>query len=173
MQMWPPADAGIGSAELRTAPPVNSPSLALLEELLNKEPQLSLWASPGINAGDRETECSISASRQINQPQSASTRGLLRMPECLPPWIWVQSQMLINTQTGAQHVIPHVSKAAGKPPFPLLVSEGGQEDSLILSLYAFPSPVPGSNHPCKKFHSPLTSPLSQMHCLQMFPKNAM
>ena len=118
-QTWPPADAGSGSAELCMAPPVNNPSPALLEELLNWELQLSLWASSG--QGDR-VRC-ISASQHIKQPQSARTRGLLRMPECLPPWIWAQSQMRIDTQTGAQHVIRHVSKASGKPPFPLLVSE--------------------------------------------------
>lgn len=151
------------------APPVNNPSPALLEELLNKEPQLCLWASPGIETGDRETECCISASRQIKQSQSASPRGLLRMPECLPAWIWVQSQMLINIETGAQHVIRHVSKASGKPPFPLMAKK---DRKILSSSVCLSCPLSlAQTIPCKKFHSPLTSPLSQMHCLQMFPKN--
>lgn len=114
------------------------------------------WDKHG-GRGDRE--CRISASRQIKQPQSASTRGLLRTAECLPPWIWVQSQMLINTHTGAQHVTRHVPKASGKPPFLSLYQRG--TGRFPHPLYDCPSSSLALNIPARSF-----TPCQLLHCLR-------
>lgn len=63
-------------------------------------------------------------------------------------------------------------KLQENPPFLSLKQQGTGRFPHPLYKRAFPSPVPGSNHLCKKFHPPLTPPLSQTHCLQVFPKNA-
>lgn len=151
-----PGDAQPGPAGLREAPAAKPPRGAADKD------------QAGAGSHKHRAQGEGNAEPQIKQPRAAR----IRMPECLPPWNWEQSQMLINTRTGAQHVTRHVSRAPGKPPFPLLVSERDRKIPSSLAL-PFPPPVPGSSHPCKKFPSLLTSPLSQMHCLQMFPKNAL
>lgn len=130
--------------------------------------ELPTGATAGAGSHKHRHRDTGNAAAQIKQPRAARTR----IAECFPPWSWEQSQMLINTQPGAQHVTRHVSKAPGKPPFPLLASERDRKIPTSPAM-PFPPPVPGSNHPCEKFPSLLTSPLSQMHCLQMFPKNAL
>lgn len=93
---------------------------------------------------------------------------------------WVPSTLDLSVITNANRRTDrspacHSSRlqSCRKTPLSSPWSSKGQEDSLILcTREPFPPPVPGSNHLCKKFHPPLTPPLSQTHCLQVFPKNA-
>lgn len=62
-------------------------------------------------------------------------------------------------------------KLQENPPFLSLYQRG--TGRFPHPLHAFPSPCPWLKPSLQEVPPLLTSPLSQMHCLQMFPKNAL